>query len=70
MILIQHFEADFRWKVSLKILNSGLILKTLTLGNELVVVSSLLAHCSSLYVFRFRVQSWFYVVEIDALIIK
>ena len=25
--LIQHFEADFLWKVSLKILNSGLILK-------------------------------------------
>ena len=28
--LIQHFEADFLWKVSLKILNSGLILKTYT----------------------------------------
>ena len=27
--LIQHFEADFLWKVSLKILNSGMILKTL-----------------------------------------
>ena len=27
---IQHFEADFLWKVSLKILNSGLILKTFT----------------------------------------
>ena len=26
--LIQHFEADFLWKVSLKILNSGLIRKT------------------------------------------
>ena len=26
--LIQHFEADFLWKVSLKILNSGKILKT------------------------------------------
>ena len=26
--LIQHFEADFLWKVSLKILNSGIILKT------------------------------------------
>ena len=25
--LIQHFEADFLWKVSLKILNSGIILK-------------------------------------------
>ena len=28
--LIQHFEADFLWKVSLKILNSGLILKIFT----------------------------------------
>ena len=28
--LIQHFEADFLWKVSLKILNSGIILETLT----------------------------------------
>ena len=28
--LNQHFEADFLWKVSLKILNSGLILKTFT----------------------------------------
>ena len=28
--LIQDFEADFLWKVSLKILNSGLILKTFT----------------------------------------
>ena len=30
IILIQCFEADFLWKVSLKILNSGLILKTFT----------------------------------------
>ena len=28
--LIKHFEADFLWKVSLKILNSGIILKTFT----------------------------------------
>ena len=28
--LIQQFEADFLWKVSLKILKSGLILKTFT----------------------------------------
>ena len=28
--LIQDFKADFLWKVSLKILNSGLILKTFT----------------------------------------
>ena len=30
IFLIQHFEADFPWKVSLKILNSGIILKTFT----------------------------------------
>ena len=28
--LVQHFEADFLWKVSLKILNSVIILKTFT----------------------------------------
>ena len=28
--LIQHFEADFLWKVSLKILNSGIIVNTFT----------------------------------------
>ena len=28
--LIQDLEADFLWKVSLKILNSGIILKTFT----------------------------------------
>ena len=28
--LIQHFEADYLWKVSLKIQNSGLILKIFT----------------------------------------
>ena len=28
--LIQYFEVDFLWKVSLKILNLGLILKTFT----------------------------------------
>ena len=28
--IIPHFEADFLWKVSLKILNSGIILKTFT----------------------------------------
>ena len=30
--LILHFKADFPWKVSLKILNSGIILKTFTHG--------------------------------------
>ena len=28
--LIQDFEADFLWKVSLKIQNSGIILKTIS----------------------------------------
>ena len=28
--LIQDYEADFLWKVSLKILNSGIVLKTFT----------------------------------------
>ena len=28
--IIQHFEANFLWKVSLKILNSGIILKSFT----------------------------------------
>ena len=30
---VQHFEADFLWKVSLKILNSGLTLNTITYAN-------------------------------------
>ena len=39
---IQYFEADFLWKVSLKILNSGIILKTFTHGDRVLdlVVSS------------------------------
>ena len=28
--IFQDFEADFLWKVSLKIMNSGLIMKTFT----------------------------------------
>ena len=32
--LIQHFEAEFLWKVSLKILNSGIILKTFTHADD------------------------------------
>ena len=32
-LLIQHFEADFLWKVSLKILNSELTLKASTHGS-------------------------------------
>ena len=35
---IQHFEGDFLWKVSLKILNSGIILKTLT--HEYVIAAT------------------------------
>ena len=34
--LIQNFEADFLWKDSLKILNSGIILKTFTHAYVLV----------------------------------
>ena len=30
ILIIQQFEADFQWKVSLKILNSGIVLKTFT----------------------------------------
>ena len=30
VFLFQYFEAGFLWKVNLKILNSGLILKTFT----------------------------------------
>ena len=38
---IQHFEAEFLWKVSLKILNSGIILKTFT--NAYIVMFSEMA---------------------------
>ena len=31
---IQHFEADFLWKVSLKILNSSINLKTFTQAHK------------------------------------
>ena len=34
--LIQHFEADFLWQVSLKILNSGIILKTFTCEDRVI----------------------------------
>ena len=37
--LIQHFEADFLWKVSLKVLNSGLILNTFTHASPLEALS-------------------------------
>ena len=37
--LIQHFEADFLWKVSLKILNSGTILKTFTHELQFILFS-------------------------------
>ena len=35
--VIQHFEADFLLKVSLKILNSGILLKTFTHADKLDV---------------------------------
>ena len=34
--LIQHFVADFLWKVSHKMLNSGIILKTFTHVNNCI----------------------------------
>ena len=37
--LIQHFEADFLWKVSLKILNSGIILKTFTHADTMFIAT-------------------------------
>ena len=40
--LMQHFEDDFLWKVILKILNSGIILKTFT--HEYVPRSHVMAH--------------------------
>ena len=40
--LIQHFEADFLWEVSLKILNSGIILKTHKQPSSVSVLSGLL----------------------------
>ena len=43
---IQHFEADFLWKVSLKILNSGLILKTFPHADFLPYLSYLHIHQS------------------------
>ena len=53
--LIQDFEADFLWKVSLKILNSGIILKispmhmsqltkTIRASHEILVYTSFLAN--------------------------
>ena len=50
--LIQHFEADFLWKVSLKILNSGLILKTFThvhCRDHPTILHQLLKTINSLY---------------------
>ena len=47
--LIQNFEADFLWKVSLKILNSGIILKTFThVYNPLTYGVMILFDCASI----------------------
>ena len=46
--LIQHFEADFLWKVSLKILNSGIILNTFTHGFA-IIEGQFLAHMAVVY---------------------
>ena len=42
--IIQNFEADFLWKVSLEILNTGIILKTCTHGVKRSLTGKL--HCS------------------------
>ena len=47
--LIQHFEADFLWKVSLKIMNSGIILKTFT--HAFVVNGGKMAKASDYFIF-------------------
>ena len=51
--LIKCFDADFQWKVSLKILNSGMILKNLwkSLSNTMKVLS---VFKSVIYAVHFR----------------
>ena len=53
--LIQHFEADFLWKVSLKILNSGIILKMFTHGIQKLGFP-MACHISLLHMLQYR---WF-----------
>ena len=53
ILLIQHFEADFLWKVSLKILISGIILKTFThVYTHLLCLSKALSLSSSHLLFN------------------
>ena len=59
--LIQHFEADFLWKISLKILNSGLTLKTFTCAYGLVMISKEKYSTSSLLM-DFSIQ--FYTIKV------
>ena len=51
--LIQHFEADFLWKVSLKILNSGLILKTFTHESTQILDYGKCSKISNTFLFLF-----------------
>ena len=62
MSLIHHFEADFLWKVSLKILNSGLILKTFTnvvvsicMGKSIRIQRVNIVHSDTLAVAQFQI---------------
>ena len=50
--LIQHFENDFLWKVILKILNSGIILKNFTHADEDITRS----FCGSIIFLLFTVE--------------
>ena len=56
IFLIQHFEADFLWKVSLKILNSGIIQKTFTHGyprKDGIQITTILTSKSNKIIIRF-----------------
>ena len=57
--LIQHFGADFLWKVILKILNSGIILKTFThVTYQLFVGSTFQVFVSGMFTYWVILQSY------------
>ena len=47
--LIQYFEADFLWEVSLKILNSGIVLKAFT--HVCILISWLLLRSQLIWIY-------------------
>ena len=49
--IFQHFEADFLWKVNLKILNSGIILRTSTRAYHRGA-GQMYLHIVKLFIFR------------------